>query len=612
VCPSSVSHTIEELLLPPRSRPEIRLLPDDRDAAADPTDAGVRRLPVRRGDASSFATLALILSQLRQDPAGGPAQRQALTDVADEIARVRTAERALGAQRTLDGAAVASRGALAALRRVTRESADIAIVTDRAGRVLARTLGGPRVRRVVVPFADDIDRPSLKALARACLLGPPGTVPVWEWRFSALPGGPNDMCGAVHLDGLEQEVRAEMLRAVLAVLGSTPPAGPAPAAPAHGRAGSAPGSVGTACGWLTTQNYDAAIRWAVDAVAGERSVDALRVLAVAATNTGRHDLAIRTFHQAYEASVKPTLRAHLCAMQALVIAKRKLDLVDSARWYERGLAEVARRRPDDDGDPATEEAWIYNGLALNALLEARLSGRPIGTAFDATFDLLVRAFKLVEHGTSADHVYLRYNLLGNMSAFMSIQGQHRLARDLFERAFDASLTDGLANALEWRAVLTTRRAGLYVGAGEIDAALGLYRQAVDMLLDSDRPVCAETIRRSAGILTLRMGRFGDAEAIFREGLAEALRARSRLGARVHGAGLIHALVRQDRVAGASDVLLTLGETEGLWLSDPMADPKVAACGVAPPTRLFGLSTSIPEIDLENLEPVRIAEVLSAA
>jgi len=110
---------------------------------------------------------------------------------------------------------------------------------------------------------------------------------------------------------------------------------------------------------------------------------------------------------------------------------------------------------------------------------------------------------------------------------------------------------------------------------------------------------------------LRLGRPGEAEAVFfAKGSIKPLQARSLLGARVHGAGLVNALVYQGRVGAAADALLELGQTEGVWLSDQEGDPKIAARSVAAPKRLFGLSTSIPEIDLECLEPVRISEVLS--
>jgi tetratricopeptide (TPR) repeat protein len=416
------------------------------------------------------------------------------------------------------------------------------------------------------------------------------------------------------LDDLVHEAHNEMLRTILAVLKLIPRA-PAIEAPIVRHSNPSPFAnfgVGIACSWLTTQNYDAAIRWAVEVLGRKQNVDALRVLAVAATNIGEHDRAIQAFRDAYHLTKKPTQRAHFCAMQALIIAKRSFNLVESQHWYERGLEELARDGRDDDGDPAVEEAWIYNGLALNALLQARFSERPIGTAFDATFDLLRRAFELVKEGQTSDRVYLRFNLLGNMSVFMNLEGQHRIAQQLFERAFDSSLTEGLADAVEWRAVLAARRAGLYATAGETETALELYRDAVEMLVETDRPFCAEVLRRSVGVLSTRLGRAAEAEVIFRRGLHDALEARSLVGARVHGAGLIYALVRQGRVNAAADVLRTLGETEGVWLSDLGADPNVAALSVAPPTRLFGLSTSIPEIDLENVEPVNISGVLSGS
>ena len=609
--PSPGSFGVEDLLLSPRSGAEARLYRFGQLRASNPVDTRIVTLSVRRGDPSSFASLAAALGPIRQLSIR-TGHSAALIEVSTQIERLRATERALASHRTLDDAALASRGVLAALRRVTRESAEIAIVIDRLARILARVLVRPQFHCVEVPFADEIDRPSLKVFVRACLIAEPANAPVWEWCFSAAPDEPGDPAASPDLDVAVRDVRAGMLRTIIAVLKLTPrpaPAGP-PIVQRYNTCYFPRIGVGVACNWLTTQNYDAALKWGKEALAATRNVDALRVVGMATTNTGRHDLSIQAFRQAYDASKRPTRRAHLCAMQGLIIAKRKFNLALSNSWYEQGLAELAGAsfEYDDEGDPAIEKAWIFNGLALNELLAARVLRRPIDTAFGRTFDRLVRAFDLVKEGGAPDYVYLRYNLLGNMSAFMSLQGEHRVAQELFERAFDPSLTEGLADALEWRAVLTTRRAGLYASAGKAEAALKLYYDAVGMLVESDRPVCAETIRRSVGILALRLGRLGEAEAAFREGLTEARRARSMVGAKIHGAGLINSLICQSRLTAATDVLQELGETEDLWLSN--GAPDTAALSVAPPERLFGLSTSIPEIDLEYIEPVNISGVLS--
>jgi tetratricopeptide (TPR) repeat protein len=360
---------IDDLLLPPRSNPGARLSTFGNWLGADSKEHGVITLSVQRGDPGSFSSLNSILCQLNDFPAD-PRYRCDFTNVSASIQNLQAAERALAAEPTLDSAALASKGALAALRRVTRESADIAVTTDRAARLFAEVLVLPSVRRVVVPFADQIDRPSLKALARACLLAKRENAPIWEWHFSTEPSAPTDESDTADVAKLDSEVRADILRTIAKILRLTPTPRAEIASPVQGpNPNTFPqATVGIACNWLTTQNYDAAIRWAIAALATGPNIDALRVLAVAATNTGRHDVAIRAFSDAYLASGKPTLRAHLCSMRALIIAKRKLNLVESQRWYEQGLAELESHAPGDDGDRAIEEAWIYNGLALNALL----------------------------------------------------------------------------------------------------------------------------------------------------------------------------------------------------------------------------------------------------
>jgi len=296
-------------------------------------------------------------------------------------------------------------------------------------------------------------------------------------------------------------------------------------------------------------------------------------------------------------------------MQALLFAKRKMDIVSSRNWYQRGLRELECKKTGDDGDSDLEEAWIFNGLALNALLEARLTGKSLGSAFQPTYALLRRAFELVKEGRSPDRLYLRYNLLSNMSSFMELEGQHEVALRLIDSAFTPDLSEGLPDEDEWRALIGTRRAGLYAKAGDFANAERFYREAVELLTAADRPICAETVRRSLGTVVLAAGRSGDAESEFRLGLSDALAARSARGSRAHGAGLVTALAAQGRQREALDVIHELGETESLWLADLKRFPGAIPQSISASLRLYGLSTGIPEVELEENSGLSVANVL---
>lgn len=136
----SASLTVKSLLLPPRSSQGTRLCTLGEPAADWRAD--VVTVPVRRGDARSFATLAATVSAVCQ-LCNDSVHRGTLQKVLGELARLRSAEEALGTHRSLDSAALASRGALAALRRITRESVEIAIIADRVARILAQVLVRP-------------------------------------------------------------------------------------------------------------------------------------------------------------------------------------------------------------------------------------------------------------------------------------------------------------------------------------------------------------------------------------------------------------------------------------------------------------------------------------
>ena len=600
-----------DLYAPDLTAPDLTA--PDREPSL-PAFAGVTMvLPDAHACLDTYAAAAPICRFLaaRLDRAGCPDIAAGLRAKAAALAAETARERALDDAGGLEAAILHNGGALAALRRVSRESLYTSTLIEQSGRGIAQALAALAPVRVVVPDARGLDRPSLKILARACLLAPADGRVVWIWTERSAPAPPTDASVPGDLiDLLPERARTAFLEGLRATLSLAPRPAPGTGS-VHARLAPRPyvtaSTVGGACGWLATQNYDACAWWARQTDA--RDVDYDRVLALTLTNLGLQDAAIEALARAGARARHATLQAHLHYMQGLLWAKRKYDLQRSDACFAAAHAALDRARPDDPGDCAMERAWVHNGQAMNALLRARFAGRPVASAFQDAYKQVCTAFEMVREGRSRDRVYLRFNLLANMSSLMDIVGEHALAHDLQVKTFDESLARGLAEENAWLAQRRSSLAMLKAHAGDLAGAAAGFADARERMIEADRPLCAETLTRSLATARFQEGRLDAAEALFADGLARARATRSRVGVQVHAAGLAASRMRRGCDAAARQGLREIGELEGVW---PVPAEQLDAgglSGLAAPARYFGLSTSIPEIDLEDNGTVSIARAL---
>lgn len=506
---------------------------------------------------------------------------------------------------------------LAALRRVSRESLDTVVRTDRLARLILEALIDKNITRVVVPAVDRIDRTTIKVLAR-CVQLQPGTDGVaWEWHLAYDPGTlahtTSDDPAAMWL--VTRDALLTRLRGLLnpiVVDGS----GRHRSQHAEQTVAVSPAGIQDMGQALVAQNYDACFLWAgqhpdYGTNRGD-GVNLWRVTALAAANTGQIDTALCLLGRAYKAAAPATLRAHLAYMQGLVVAKRHFDIATSDRWYSVGLNELDAVRTEDPGDPLTERAWIFNGLALNRLLAARVARSDVGTVARETFELLRRAFDLVRDGSQPDRIYLRFNLLRNMSFFLEYQGQFDLAIKTWSETFSNMLPDGSGLEHAWRATVDYRLGYLHYRAGRLDDAAALLENAHTSI---ERVGCPfRSLRTLASIGSVALGRsdFQGAERAFAAGLQRSLDVRMPGEAARHARGLIATAMRTDNSTRARELLAWLASDEtAVW--ETLGYGERAEPGqVEPPEVSSGLTTEFPEIDLESTPAMPVERVLAGA
>ncbi|XKM37946.1 hypothetical protein A4U53_001945 (plasmid) [Rhizobium ruizarguesonis] len=576
-----------ELLLPPTTKQDSRIWLNQPQGTSD--DAALHALVSQLGlhqnlspkvlvcrspdgDLSTYAEAIPFLEGLSKDPAIGVFSGQ-LGHLIDAMRKARVEEARLDSASGLEGAIEKNGDALAALRRISRESMVSSNLIDQAARCVLAALRTARYTHVVISSAETIDRPSLKLLARACLLTPEDSELAWVWLVS-----PSD-CRKIHagsefgmLPVCARETFMEAIKSVLQPLELDAPQGPH-AANITPKIHIARRGVGGATGWLANLNYDACAHWA--AARADPGVDDCRLIALLMVNLGLYDDAVDILQRAIAICDQATLRCHLWYVSGLIWSKRLYNVARSNACFDMADAALESVAAEDGGDPHMERAWVQNGRAMNAILAARLAHKPISTAFPIAFSHLTRAFDLVREGGTRDRVYLRFNLLGNMSNLMEIGGNYAVALDLLNRTFDESLARGAENEREWIAQQRCMRAALMARAGDGAAAIPIFAEARELMQQLDRPISAEALGRSQAKALYQSGACGEARELFSVCLGEARALRSRLGVQTHAVGLAACEISLGREKAALSLLHTIGEMEDVWvLPPPPLNPEI--------------------------------------
>ncbi|MDA0167659.1 hypothetical protein OJ998_01055 [Solirubrobacter taibaiensis] len=541
----------------------------------------------------SFASLDAILEQL--SPYASPVEREALAQISAYLAEVRP-------RSSLDGSwgrVLRDSVTFAVMRRVSRESFYTARVIDLSARTINSILARQPYARVHVEHADRLDRPSIKALARAMLLLDPEQRFAWIWHFGSDPlsasAAPGDLYAASRIALLKQLLGILSPSLVREGVGS-PVRGP----DAHDVAG-----LDDMASELVMQNYDRCFLIG-DALlhSCDRSMasEILRLTGLAAINVGRAEDALDALDAA-EHGAATGRRAHLAYLQGLIESKRRYDLAASTAQYQRGLDLLASAH-DSDADMALEHGWLLNGLALNeAILWRRAGGSKEhhGTAFA----LEREAFELVRDGDSAARIYLRFNLLANSALLMEMAGEYDVAIDIFHKTFDFDVDRSASSRRRWESTMGYRIGVLQYQAGRYDEAYRMLHHAAEQDDATESWPVQERIVRALAIVAMARGSTAEAEMLFRGGLEGCRKARAADGACEHARGLVSALVAAERFDVAQDVVSELREEEGIDLAEPLEQ-------IRPKPPSGKLPAYFPEIDLEGVPAIDLNRYLGTA
>jgi tetratricopeptide (TPR) repeat protein len=588
-------------LLRPRSSPTQRIWHIGGDPSPDTgSDSADLRLAVCPDQHETFASLRAVLAQLADW--ARPEQRQDLRKLFGYLDEA--CPRAVTSAVATHGKLLADSVAFAIMRRISRESFYTARIIDLSARLMNEVLSRvPGCLRVHVDQVDRLDRPSLKALARAMLLLEPKHGFSWIWHSVSDPvASPSDTDGLLFLS------RGQLLRQLVGILDPTLRRGPAIAP--LGSASAEAVSIYDISAALVLQNYDACFLWTDSLLGGAdlASSQSLRLAALAAVNIGRNEDALRLLKRAEEMATSSGWRAHLCYLQGLIEAKRGYDVSKSTTHYERGLA-VLESHQGNGEDLPLERGWLLNGLALN---EAILWRRDLAALhhFSRAFTLERDAFALVAEGDDPARTYLRFNLLANSAFLMEIRGNYELAIDIFRNTFGLEMDEAHDRKQRWRSTLGYRIGVLHHRAGQLEEASRCLREAAEQDAATESWATQERILRAIGALELDRGAFAEAAETFGRGLDICLAARSAEGAREHARGLMCALLSNGDERRAGEVNEALGSEEDLQLvPEGKSRSRLVIEDCRPNAPSPKLPAYFPEIDLEGIPSIDLNRFL---
>ncbi|WP_143203002.1 tetratricopeptide repeat protein [Streptomyces sp. CB02460] len=486
---------------------------------------------------------------------------------------------------------ISEAAALGTTRRISRESHTSALWIDQAARLIAdcaRLVAGAGPLLLDVDGLDRWDRPSLRVLYRSVLVAADERARLVVRGRTACVHRTDKVIGRLrhtfftHLAerrGVVVHAAPGEPGAVFAEMSAAAAGTDAMEDIVHrSLAEGLPGLLRLVGGSLAMQNFERARLISTTALRMHREalistgdgsdlpVHIKRLEAISAAQVGDVAEAEKLLGEALGMAARPEDRSHLNYLLALISTKRSYDLATAREYYGR-----ARRAVDDLADPSVEalveRAWVGNGLALVAVMEARGTTDPgiREERFAEAYREELAAFAAVRGlpGTSA--FYLRYNLGYNLSFLLEITGRFEQAQ-----SFLASVSSVLLSAerADYGALYEYAIGLLRLRTEDLDGAAQSLRRAIDLAESLNDPFYLERMLSALGYVEHRRGRHSEAVTVFREGVRLARWLRDEDAYQQQLTGLLWSAVLDGRPLDKQIL-----EAAGIWF--PTAAPALA-------------------------------------
>lgn len=482
---------------------------------------------------------------------------------------------------------ISEAAALGTTRRISRESHTSALWIDQAARLIAdcaRLVAGGGPLLLDIEALDSWDRPSLRVLYRSTLVAASERAELLVRGRMAHADGEDEVIGRLrktfftHLAqrrGVMVHSRAGIPADARSVDLSARTAGVEDIV-RRSLAEGLPGLLRLVGGSLAMQNFERARLISAtalrmhreDMLPAEAGLDLLiqitRLEAIAAAQVGDVSEAEELLRQALDLAQRPEDVSHLNYLLALIATKRNYDLATAREYYGR-----ARRAVDDLADPSVdalvERAWVGNGLALVAVMEARSATDPQvrEARYAEAYEEELAAFAAVRGLPGMSAFYLRYNLGYNLSFLLEITGKFEQAQ-----SFLASVSSVLLSAerADYGALYEYAIGLLRLRTEDLAGAAHSLRRATELAESLHDPFYLERMLSALGYVEHRRGNHVEAAAVFREGVRLARWLRDEDAYRQQLTGLLWSVV-----LGGRDLEEQVREAADIWFPTVVRD-----------------------------------------
>ncbi|MEW4370225.1 hypothetical protein [Paenibacillus kandeliae] len=383
------------------------------------------------------------------------------------------------------------------IRRISRESNTTAKWIDQSAEKMVTLLqsiaeyNGKRML-IIIEKAEWMDRPSIRLLNRLYKLMPFGEV-AFIFRFEHSVPLETELDEPFHIQTSIAVARARIFKRLAAEqLPRIYKSEVSVATYEHCEYETSEyGILADAALALVTQNYENAYLACSSAFQQETiSEEAYRICGLVHANLSLYDQAYTLFLKAGDNARSLPIKAHIDCLCALLAVKRFYNLDVANQHYQAALALT----DDSDEQNRLERGWVYNGMSfMDTVAASRLSGIDKEKQLESVFYRERMAFQLIKQDNNPGALYLRYNLLSNMTFLLEIKGDYQNALKMWENAFERLI--GNQHTFQYRTGMLAWKAGV------VDQSFDCLLKAKEIAMEQKDRLDLEGIYEALGYVS---------------------------------------------------------------------------------------------------------------
>ncbi|HWO75954.1 MAG TPA: hypothetical protein VNM69_08675 [Bacillus sp. (in: firmicutes)] len=260
---------------------------------------------------------------------------------------------------------------------------------------------------------------------------------------------------------------------------------------------------------LITQNYENAFL-ACDRVlisGNIKTEEIFRIIGLVHANLSLYEAAYSAFQEALKYEDHGPKRAHIECLAALLAVKRFYNLDIARAHYEEALKFV----DETDAINRLEKGWILNGMSfMETVAASKLEGEEKNNLYDSVLKREMEALALIKNQKDSASLYLKYNLMSNITFLLEIRRDYKSAVEFWKSAFTKLIGDETGylyrtGMLSWK-------------AGQIEEGVHYLKRSYQNALSQKDRLDSESIVYALGYVNLDIGNYEEAIKYFSEGL----------------------------------------------------------------------------------------------